>query len=147
MDQQYHYRDSEVDISQDFFISKWPDWIRWGLMIPAALIGCVIVAGLFRLFMGNGSEGDSTGRIWADIVQSGMQGFLFVAIAAYTAPKKQLTVAIIFLTVAALLVGGLLTVGLIYQTESGDKLYSLLHSGLVIAGAGIAVYSIKEEID
>ncbi len=134
-----------MDIASDYFISKWPNWLRWVLMVPAAILGSFIVPWIVRIIMSFSEDGESW-RIFAEIVQSFMFGLVFVIIAAYTAPKYQLTTAIIFLTVTCLFGGMILMLGLIAQPAGGDKLYTLLHSGLMIAGAALAAVNIKDEI-
>lgn len=138
----------EKDIASSYFIAGWPNWLRWSLMTPAALSGCIVLAGLIKfLMMGSPDADDEWWRIWADIVQSAAIGWLLVSIAAYMAPRKQLVVAVVFLTIIAVLAGGIMTVSLLFASTGGDKLYTLLHASLLIAGGSFALYSVKSELD
>lgn len=140
----------EYDIAHEIFISNWPDWLRWALLVPATIIGVIIVPLLFGLLMffgGRLNEGTSPGwwRIWINIVQSVITGATFVILPSYIAPKKQLVVSVIFLAISALFCGILLVLSLMLRETGGDKLYALFHIILALAGSGYAVYYIKEE--
>lgn len=139
----------ERDVAEDIFIAEWSNWLRWAIMIPAAIIGSLIVPALFKIFANLSSTTDDSQlfRIISDVAQSVMFGIIFVIFAAYSAPRHQLTVAIIFSTISCILAGMLITFGLVYYPTGGEKMYLVFHALLVIAGSVGALIAVKQELE
>jgi len=92
--------DNYSDLARDWPIWNWPEPVRWLLILPAALLGSIIIpAVVYGLAMSGGDDpsgGIAAGSI-ADIglrlLQAVAFGGLFVYIGAAFAPRKQLYTA------------------------------------------------------
>lgn len=135
------------DLAEGTFVEKIPSWVRWILFIPAAFLGSVlgvfvigILSWLSMSFTGATEEGWWFGLI--QLFQSGLLGYLFVAFGATVIPKGQFAASIVFL-IFAVIISVFIFQGN-FNTQTTHPLLMLLHSVLVIAGSGVAVYMVHE---
>lgn len=140
----------EYDLSNDYFYSKWPDWLRWALFFPAAILGCVLVSVLFNIAVALFVHPDahSFDHGWYNLLSSALFGAAFVGIAAYIAPKKQFEVAVIMLVLFSIAMGMLWVreydFGYFQQTK--DMLYYTMHFLAGVIAACFMLFAIREEI-
>jgi cytochrome bd-type quinol oxidase subunit 2 len=139
------------DISSDLFYAEWPAWIRWGLFIPTALIGCILITIIFNILTGifvTSQDNSTLNHGWYRLLSSALMGAAFVGIAAYVAPKKQMEIGIGAFVVMAILLAMLwmrsIDYGLLHKTS--DNLYQIMHSVAAIAGGVAALFGVKEEL-
>lgn len=135
------------DMAEGTFVEKIPNWGRWILFIPAAFLGSVlsvVVIGIFNWlsmsYMGATEDGWWVGLF--QLAQSGLLGYFFVSFGATVIPKGQFAASIVFLILAVIMSVFIFQSNLYTQTT--HPLLMLLHSGLVIAGSGVAVYMVHQ---
>ena len=138
--------DPENDIAKDYFIARWPSWLRWMLVMPAA-VGAAIVVPLI-ISIANSSFGNdfSWAQVWIRVIQDFIFGYIFVLVGAGVAPKYQLNVSfgltIIMVVIAAGLWFTMLDRGSLHQTS--QLLYWTMVNGLAIVGAVGGLLSVYE---
>lgn len=135
----------ERDIAEDTFISKWPEWLRWILVIPAAIIAPVLATVLYMLLLFI-SDYFGDARIWeffTQMVSSAILGGLFVYGGAWTAPKSQFVVSIILLILLTVMTTLMFLVSFNIDTDIGP-LNLGFHSIIMLLAGGYAVYFVKE---
>lgn len=140
----------EYDLSEGKFYSRWPDWTRWLLFIPAGIIGCLVVSTLFNIVVSLTTDASSStlDHGWYNLISSVLLGAAFVGISAYVAPKKQHEISIIMLVIISIFFGMLWVreYDLGYFSETKDFLYYTMHFIAGILGAGAVTFGIKEEL-
>jgi hypothetical protein len=138
--------DKPKDIAGDSFLARWPDWLRWVLFIPAALLCSLLISGIFFLINTSFNDVREGSFLYyqMDIMRTGLLGALFVFIGAYVAPKHQFTVAVILAGIGAMFGG----VALLAILQNGAHLLSnVLSIGALLAGVIYTVVAIKEQTD
>ena len=115
-------------------------------MVPLTILGALIIPILYKVvsLIDTSSVGDGWPVWFIDIMQSLIMGIVLVLIPSYVAPKKQLLISIIFLTITALVFGILLTFNIPFFEKTGAKLYIALLTILPIVGAAATTYQISQ---
>ncbi len=131
--------DLDKDIAKGSFVAKIPNWLRWSIFIPAAIIASLVIPVLIYLFQSS----DSLNNGWVRILQSVAFGAAFVLVGAYIAPKKQLVVAIILMVTIAMITALLVAYTVILSNES--DWYLLMHGGAILIGGGLAISTVYEQ--
>ncbi len=131
-------------------IERMPPIIRWILFFPAAIIGSILVTGLWNI-LGNSSlasQGFIEGSFWyafqQNVVGSLVAATSFVYIGALIAPRKQKAVAII-LGAFVLIFGTALLTSSILLTPGGQIGWFIVADLSLIVGAVTAAYYIYKE--
>lgn len=141
----------EYDLSEGKFYAKWPDWLRWTLLLPSSVAGALVVSTLFNVLTSlfTDSNNSTLDHGWYNLISSGLLGAAFVGIAAYVAPRKQFEVCVIMLVVISIAMGMLWVreYDLGYFIQTKDMLYYTMHFLASIIGGGIATFAVKEEIE
>lgn len=129
-----------ADISKDSFIRRWPHWVRWILVLPAAVIGGALVAGLFGLL--NIFNVDlKAGDIWFQEVQNFLLGGAFVFLGAATAPRSQFVIGLLLLIIVVAFSSLLALVSV--AIGAGDRALWLVITDcvvVVVGGAAALIY-------
>lgn len=138
----------EMNIADDSFLSKWPAWIRWILVLPGAILVCFL-ASLIYLFLVSflvKPEVGSYGNSIYGIIQSLIIGGVFVYTGSYLAPKYQLGTAMCLLFIIMAVVISIISIsfGAGVSTNYG---YLALHATVILISGGGAAYSINEELN
>ncbi len=138
-----------LDLLQDTLLSKRPDWVRWTIMFPATLIGCIVFLLLLALLQSFQGFGDNSNlyRISCEIVRSILFGFALVSIPAYIAPKRQLVVAAVVSLILVILFTMMWTASMLISPSSGgDKLFFTFHILLSSGGVIGAYLNVRSEL-
>lgn len=139
---------NDIDLAGEYFVAKWPEWLRWTLFLPAALIGSLIanfsvaILNWISIVLYTGGE---SGGIWIDIISSGVFGASFVYLGSWMAPKNQFGVGIALLILISML-GGASLLGSSLPTSSVGLGLGLVSTIAMLIGAGVALYEIKEKL-
>lgn len=138
----------EDDIASDSFISKWPNWLRWFLVLPTSLIGSVLVSILYTLFLmiSGFFSGFSAGGFLNQLISSAIIGGIFVYGGAWVAPQKQFFVSI-FLLILLTIISTILFLFSFGPYSSIGPIEYGIHTVAILVAGGYAVYLIKEETD
>lgn len=123
-----------MDYAQGSFIEKWPQWIRWILCLPAALVGSFLGSVLYGLLQSFLTYGYS--ETFVQLIQSGLLGGLTVYFGAAMAPKYQFGVAMFLLVFVVLFAGFTFVTNFVTYTTT--PFLTALHS-LVMIGAAVAI--------
>ena len=119
--------------------------LRWLGFIPGALLAAFLTGAIMRLLYRSGPFNTEAffGRLWVEIIASGLMGAAFVYSGARIAPTSRKTVGYI-LTVVAILIAGFASFPAIL---SGD-LWALVDCLAVAGGAALVAYLMAEgELD
>lgn len=86
----------EKDLAENSFIHKWPSWLRWILVIPSAIIGGLLIHGVYALsniiFSPYGEE-----TFWIEFAKTIIFSCSFIYSGVWMAPSRQYMVSIILL--------------------------------------------------
>jgi membrane protein CcdC involved in cytochrome C biogenesis len=131
-------------------IDRVPPVIRWILFLPTAIIGSILVTGLWNI-LGNSSlasQGIIEGSFWyafqQNVVGSLVAATSFVYIGAMIVPRKQKAVAVI-LGALVLIFGTVLFTSSILLTPGGQIGWFIVADLSLIVGAVTAAYYIYKE--
>ena len=132
------------------FINKIPEWLRWVLFLPVALIAALIVMipfGLVALLVKHISPYEEITlltRYLVDIVGYFLQGYVFVWLGAVIAPSKKFRVSIILFVIAIIICYGAAYKDYLYNQETRNTFYIsqviIRACALEIIGATAACY-------
>jgi hypothetical protein len=128
----------------DAFLEQWPTWLRWLLVVPAALAGFLaiqIVIVILSFFSGSWL---SWLPDWAiQLINSAASGYALVYAAAWTAPRAKVVVAVSATILVAVIAGVALMGGLLIPTKSGPVVLALA-ALLTLAGSAAACWTAYE---
>lgn len=130
-----------MKLSNNLFIEKWPNWLRWILFLPASVIIPFIFAFIQNFFIYNFS-GLTSDYLIVELYNGFVMGAGFIFVGAIVAPKKQVPISIILqsLLTAICLIMYLLAMQSSLFDGFRDTIFWLL-----VVGSGIfAVYIIYE---
>lgn len=130
-----------IDLAHDTFLEKWPCWVRWLLIIPAAIVVPAIFA-LFMILMQTRFLGINHNALYWVLLRGVVYGYGFVFVGSYVAPKYQNIVAIILLVIVALLVG----VWLFAEYLVGVNISHVIEVIINLISGGFAVYHVFDEL-
>jgi hypothetical protein len=128
-------------------MEKWPVWLRWTLMLPAALVASLVIQIVIAIV--SSLSHDVSVLSWfpdwvIQLINSVAGGFAFVWAAGWMAPRGKTVVAIIFTVLITLLVGMVAMASLLIPTSVPLRL-GLAGDVLIIGGAVWACISIYQE--
>ena len=129
------------------FMKKWPNWLRWTLMLPSAIIGYIVlklVVALISLIGGGIYSGPFVLSGYADYI---IFPFSIVAFPANVAPKHKRIVVITMATIYSIVILILISISLYrYSILTKYDGYWLEIIGLVttiIVAIIVAIFSSK----
>ena len=129
------------DLAEETFLTKWPDWIRWLLFLPAS----IIVPMLFLLiqsitttwFLDIGPN-----AFYLVIMRGVAYGAGFVYVGSLVAPHYQKAVAIILLVLLSMFVA----VGILAAVVNSSPLVNYIEDIIMLISGGYVTYHIFHEI-
>lgn len=137
----------ETDLAGGTFVEHWPNWLRWVLFIPSAVIGsviAVIIIGIINWISMRYVGANETGWWYQlfQLAQSFMLGLFFVLFGSTVIPRGQFVASIILMIISTIC---LVLVFLASQSTSSQPFWlQALNYILTIAGGGYAVFLAHE---
>lgn len=130
------------DLAQSTFVEKLPDWLRWLIFLPAAIV-VPIVFSIIQGFTQKIFLEPGVNYFLIDLVGDFIIGGGFVFVGSFVAPTKQFLISIILLTLLTLISFSIYLLN--SSTLTTAPLIMLIH-GIVMVGSGIyIVYTIHKE--
>lgn len=128
------------DLARGTFLEKWPNWLRWLLFLPAALLVPFLVSTLYIIsttwFLGIGPN-----AFFINLVRGVFTGAGFVFVGAAVAPRYQKIVSLILLVLMGMMTGLSLLSIFMGQTTLNEALEFFV----TLVAAGYATYAIFQE--
>lgn len=134
-----------IDLAEDTFLKKWPDWVRWILFIPSAFIISSVGMLLYRLITILFNSDGFSSSVFFEIISMVILGALFVYAGVLMVPKYQFIISIILLIIITIIAVISFLVGLLPSSETGILL-TLIYDIAVVVGAMIVVVWVHNEI-
>ncbi len=124
------------------FLGKFPNWLRWILFIPIALIAFTLAYPIIKignLILGVGSFQGIIGQILLSAMAGGWSGIFFVWVGAKVAPKSRQIVSVVLAVIIALMSGMSLMAKIILNELSSVSWIELIPSLIAGLSGAIAV--------
>jgi hypothetical protein len=134
-------KEVKKDLAQDTFLEKWPNWLRWLLFLPSA----VIVPALFFLiqsifqswFLDIGPD-----AFYLVLMRGIVYGAGFVLVGSMVAPNYQKAICILLLIILSMVIG----IGIFSAIITSSPISHSIEGLLMLASGGYATYYIFHEI-
>jgi hypothetical protein len=144
MNSEYLEEKTLNDLAQGTFVSHWPNWLRWVLVLPTSLIGCVVLSTMYLLIVSLSGfmMGYSSDGFWWQLMSSMIIGGSFVYLGAFMSPRYQFVVAIFLLVILSIIATILFTFSFSAYSSIGPIEYGIHTLAILLAGI-YAIFSVK----
>ncbi len=134
----------KYDIAGTSIIAKWPAFVRWVLLLPAAIIAAIGITIILKLV--NALSPGQMATWWVDLTSSAAMGFVFVYIGSALAPRRQFETSLVLLVLLTLLSASSFLGSLLPGSTVGP-LVGGLHAVLVLITGVAAVIAVKTTLE
>lgn len=134
--------ESNKDLAQNTFIANLPDWLRWLIFLPCAILGPALIV-LIQLLFQTWFLDIGENAFYLVLMRGILYGGGFVYIGSIVAPKYQNIVALLLLVILSMIIGmGLFSIFLT-QAPFSDSIEGII---MIISG-GIATFSVFRDLN
>jgi hypothetical protein len=125
------------------FITRIPNFFRWIIIIPVALLAMIIISGVNKIITSSylGIDPES---FLLNVYVSCISSAVFVYVGAIVAPKKQFLISILLSLLVATVAGMSLILNITTQTYPQPA--QIIYTAFSLVGVSVTVYAIHEEI-
>lgn len=128
------------DLAEGTFLCKWPDWVRWLLFLPSAIVVPFLYLVIQSLFQ-NWFLDVGPNAFYLVLIRSIVYGGGFVLVGSMVAPSHQKSVSIVMLVLVSMFVA----IGIFSAIITRSPFSNILEALIILASGGYATKYIFSE--